>query len=120
VCKYPQRESTKIQEYTGKIKACSDAPIPDPTQDDSYLQVLQLEQCHNILADDDATIAKEVFYSEQDATMMASYIIEIHEGADNHGASFAQNYILQKGLKKFGDADVAAAGSQFITPVCGY
>jgi hypothetical protein len=44
--------------------------------------------------------------------VMASYIIEIHEGANNHGASFAQNYILQKGLKKFGDAGAAAAASK--------
>jgi hypothetical protein len=78
----------------------------------AYLQMLQLEQCHNIMADNDATIAKEVFYSEQDATVMASYIIEIQEGANNHGASFAQNYILQKGLKMFGDAGVAAASKE--------
>jgi hypothetical protein len=35
---------------------------------------------------------------------MARFIIEINKGATNHRASFAQNYILQKGLKKFGQA----------------
>jgi hypothetical protein len=43
---------------------------------------------------------------------MAGFIIEINEGATNHGASFAQNYILQKGLQKFGQAGSDAASKE--------
>jgi hypothetical protein len=107
------KECTEIKECTGELKECSNVPIPGLIQDNSYLQMLQLEQCHNIMGDNDATIAsREGFYSEEDTTVMASYIIEIHECANNHRVSFAQNYILQKGLKKFGDAGAAAASKE--------
>jgi hypothetical protein len=36
----------------------------------------------------------------------------IRQGASNHGANFAQNYILQKGLKLFGEAGSKAAGKE--------
>jgi hypothetical protein len=39
-------------------------------------------------------------------------MIDINEGAINHGANFAQNYILQKGMKKFGDASSAATSKE--------
>jgi hypothetical protein len=50
------------------------------------------------VVEDDSTV-KEIFYSQESAKVMARFIVEIHQGTSNHGASFAQNYILQKGLK---------------------
>jgi hypothetical protein len=64
----------------------------------------KLEQCHNIMANSDSPDVKEIQYNPELAKAMAQFIIEINEGATKHGASFAQNYILQKGLKKFGQA----------------
>ena len=75
-----------------------------------------MEQCHNILwnithrdnANHAETPVKNIEYSAETAKVMARYIVEIHEGATNHGASFAQNYIMQKGLKKFVQAGADA------------
>jgi hypothetical protein len=59
--------------------------------------------------EEDLENIQHALYSIQCARVMARYMIEINEGATNHGASFAQNYILQKGLKKFGDEGATAA-----------
>jgi hypothetical protein len=72
----------------------------------------KLEQCHNIMANSDSPDVKEIQYDPELAKVMARFIIEINEGATNHGASFAQNYILQKGLKKLGQAGSDAASKE--------
>ena len=68
---------------------------------------------------------KEVFYSLPTAKVIARYILEIREGVTNHGASFAQNHIMQKGMKLFGKSGSDAAtkeldqliGRKCFTPV---
>jgi hypothetical protein len=61
--------------------------------------------------EDESTI-KETVYSIDNAKVLARYIIEIHNGATNHGANFAQMYILQRGLKIFGEPGSVAAGKE--------
>jgi hypothetical protein len=96
------KECGKLKECTTGIKECKQG-----------VSLAQLEHCHNIMVEDDSTV-KEVFYSQgtRNAKVMARFIVEIHQGASNHGASFAQNYILQKGLKLFGEAGSKAAGKE--------
>jgi hypothetical protein len=99
------KECGKLKECTTGIKECKHL---------LGVSLTQLEHCHNIMVEDDSTV-KEVFYSQESAkVVMARFIVvEIHQGASNHhGASFAQNYILQKGLKLFGEAGSKAAGNK--------
>ena len=74
----------------------------------------KIEQCHNLVGNDDRVLKhiKETFYSATTAKVMARCIIEIREGAINDGASFAQNHILQKGVKLFGQAGTDAAAKE--------
>ena len=74
----------------------------------------KIEQCHSIVGNDKRVLKhiKETLYSAATAKVMARCIIEIREGAINHGASFAQNHILQKGLKLFGQAGTDAAAKE--------
>ncbi len=67
----------------------------------------QLEKHHNF--SQSAKPVNEVDYELEMAMVMARFIVDIHHKATTKGASFAQQYILQKGLKKFGPEGRKAA-----------
>jgi len=46
------------------------------------------------------------------ALYTAKVIMEIHNGVSEHGASFSQNCMYQKGIKKFGKKGRKAAGKE--------
>ena len=74
------------------------------TQGQSYLQAQRrLEHCHNIVSQRMKTVTKDLEYDETDAWIICLFMREA-----NQNKSFAQQYILQKGLKRFGQAGVDA------------
>ena len=52
---------------------------------------------------------EDIAYSPQMAMIMARLICDINSKTSRQGASFAQQFILQKGIKKFGHHGKAAA-----------
>eukprot|EP00978_Attheya_sp_CCMP212_P000843 scaffold1766_cov39-Attheya_sp.AAC.3 len=60
----------------------------------------QLEYCHNLIAQ---TKPQENYeYSSTDAMLMARLINDLNLKINKEGASFAQQYLLNKGIKVFG------------------
>jgi len=71
----------------------------------------KLEQCHNLFkAPLSATVDQE--YNLVQALYIAKVIMEIRNGVSEHGVSFYQNYIYQKGIKMFGEKGRKAAGKE--------
>jgi len=65
----------------------------------------QLEECHNL----DSEEAWTQDYRTSRAPVLAQFIIEMREKVQEEGASFAQQYMLQRGLKEFGKSGADAA-----------
>ena len=72
--------------------------------DDAILQ--SVEQCHAILCDKTTKTKK---YNCVVAPVIACIITDINEQASAQGVSFSQQYMVQKGIKKFGTAGSQAA-----------
>ena len=71
----------------------------------------QLEQCHNMYKTPLSQTMDEEYTLEK-AMLIARVIADINSKASHQGASFAQNYIYQKGIKKFGNKGWAAASKE--------
>jgi hypothetical protein len=63
----------------------------------------QLEYCHNLMSQVKPTEEQTIEYGLNKAMLIARFIQDITRNVSEHGASFAQQYILQKGLKVFGN-----------------
>jgi hypothetical protein len=63
---------------------------------------LQLEYCHSLITQNEADEGQSMEYSPSDAILMARLIYDLNTRALREGASFAQQYLLNKGLKIFG------------------
>jgi len=74
-----------------------------PTQD-------EIESMHNL---DPLAVHHSIKYSQDIAPVFAQLISDISAGVRRHGASFAQQFIFQKGRKKFGKRDDKAAYKEF-------
>ena len=55
---------------------------------------------------------EKIEYSPQVAMVAARFISDINEKTTRQGASFAQQYMLKKGLRKFGESGTAAASKE--------
>jgi hypothetical protein len=62
----------------------------------------QLEYCHNLVSQVKPTEEQTIKYGSNQAMLIARFIQDITRNVSERGASFAQQYILQKGLKLFG------------------
>ena len=72
----------------------------------------QMELCHNLITkamNVSPNPEEDIAYSPQMALIMARLICDINSKTSRQGASFAQQFILQKGIKKFGHHGKAAA-----------
>jgi hypothetical protein len=69
----------------------------------------EIEHCHNILADYKGEDPRVVEYTQERAMVAASFINDINQKVTAQGATFAQQYLLQRGLKKFGNEGAQAA-----------
>jgi hypothetical protein len=65
-------------------------------------ELRQLEYCHNLVSQVKPTEEQTIEYGSNQAMLIARFIHDITRNVNEHGASFAQQYILQKGLKVFG------------------
>jgi hypothetical protein len=63
----------------------------------------QLEYCHNLVAQVKPDEEMNIEYGSNKAMLIARFIQDITMNVNKHGASFAQQYMLQKGLKVFGN-----------------
>ncbi len=75
----------------------------------------ELEHCHNLMAtsyETKGSDANTIEYTPEIAGVAARYIHETNEKAMMQGHSFGQQYILQKGLKIFGDKGRKAVSSE--------
>jgi two-component sensor histidine kinase len=66
-------------------------------------ELKQLEYCHNLVLQVKPTEEQTIEYGSNQAMLTARFIQDITRNVIKHGASFAQQYILQKGLKVFGN-----------------
>ena len=67
-----------------------------------------MEEHHNLFATG-AQFANRMEYTEEIALVAVRFIDEIRMKVNQQGASFAQQYQLQKGLKKFGKRGMEGA-----------
>jgi hypothetical protein len=63
---------------------------------------LQLEYHHNLISQNETDEGQSKEYSPSDAMLMARLMYGLNTRAVREGASFAQQYLLNKGLKIFG------------------
>jgi hypothetical protein len=65
-------------------------------------ELKQLEYCHNLVSQVKPDKEQIIEYGSCQAMLVVRFIQDITMNVNQHGASFAQQYILQKGLKVFG------------------
>jgi hypothetical protein len=65
-------------------------------------ELKQLEYCHNLVLQVKPEKEEIIEYGLSQAMLIARFIQDIMMNVKQHGASFAQQYILQKGRKVFG------------------
>jgi hypothetical protein len=63
----------------------------------------QLEYCHNLVAQVKPDEEMNIEYGSNEAILIARFIQDITMNVNKHGASFAQQFMLQKGLNVFGN-----------------
>ncbi|WP_288992819.1 polyprotein of Ty1/Copia retrotransposon [uncultured Marinobacter sp.] len=63
---------------------------------------MQLEYCHNLVTQTQPNEGQSKEYSPTDAMLMARLMYDLNTRIVREGASFAQQYLLNKGLKIFG------------------
>jgi hypothetical protein len=66
-------------------------------------ELRQLEYCHNLVAQVKPDEEMSIEYGSNEAMLIARFIQDITMNVNKHRASFAQQYMLQKGLKVFGN-----------------
>jgi hypothetical protein len=66
-------------------------------------ELRQLEYCHNLVAQVKPDEEMIIEYGSNKAMLIARFIQDIMMNVNEHRASFAQQYMLQKGLHVFGN-----------------
>jgi hypothetical protein len=66
-------------------------------------ELRQLEYCHKLVAQDKPDKEMTIEYGSNKAMLIARSIQDITMNVNKHRASFAQQHMLQKGLKVFGN-----------------
>ena len=69
----------------------------------------QLEYHYNLMCQVSPNPSEDVKYGYDYAMLIARTMNDINQKVTMHGASFMQQYILKKGLQKFGEHGTAAA-----------
>jgi hypothetical protein len=65
-------------------------------------ELRQLEYCHNLVAQVKSDEEMNIEYGSNEAMLCARFIQDVAMNVNEHRASFAQQYMLQKKLKVFG------------------
>jgi hypothetical protein len=66
-------------------------------------ELRQLEYCHNLVAQVKPDEEMILEFGSNEAMLIPRFIQDITMNVNEHGASFTQQYMLQKGLKVFGN-----------------
>jgi hypothetical protein len=66
-------------------------------------ELKQMEYCHNLVSQVKPSEEQTIIYGSNQVMLIARFIQDITRNVNEHGASFIQQYILQKGLKVFGN-----------------
>ena len=61
-----------------------------------------MEDWYNIDSGEGTKIYSETKYDQTTAMLAAKIMTDVYDQVKVNGASFAQQYVIQKGLKKFG------------------
>ena len=69
----------------------------------------ELEDKHNLNCEGIEVSSRDIEYEPQMASLIARLIVNINTKATNDEIAFAQQFILKKGLKEFGNAGYEAA-----------
>ena len=72
----------------------------------------ELEYCHNLITQIHPNPNEDVEYSVSHAMLIARVMQDLNAKITTQGASFAQQYLLQKGLKIFGEQGHAASSKE--------
>ena len=75
-------------------------------------EMRQLEYCHNIIQQTRPTADEMREYDQDEGMLMARYIVDINTMTTIQGSAFAQQYLLDKGLKVFGKRGRGAASKE--------
>ena len=101
---------------TGKSYAQNDNKKKDNTMNTKRVSFLDgttenngLEKHHNLLMSTSPNPSEDTEYTTVRAPVIAHVMYQLHQEAIIHGTSFGQQYILQVGLKRFGEQGHAAA-----------
>ena len=71
--------------------------------------IRQLEYCHNIITQTRPIDEEIRVYDQDEGMLMARYIVDINTMTTIRGSAFAQQFLLDKGLKVFGQRGRGAA-----------
>jgi hypothetical protein len=93
------------------IQVLMQNPIVNEDHNQKTTMDPELEVRHNLFIQSKSKKVKQDFYTEGQVLLIAHLMVEMDHKAANAGgaAHFAQQYILQKGLKKFGQKGSDAA-----------
>jgi hypothetical protein len=99
-------EADNVDENTGRptrVRIAPDRLTASSFKGKAYAQWMRkLEQCHNITVKEHSNPNDDCEYNEKLVPVMAACMIQINSKVQIEGASYAQQYVLQKGLKAFG------------------
>ena len=112
------RQSRPVQRLNLTTKGISHAQVattkPEVTKRVLFEEDVmgRLEECHNLIAQVHPNPDEDTEYATSKAMLIARTMSDLNTKVTIKGASFAQQYILQKGLKAFGEGGHVAASSE--------
>jgi hypothetical protein len=71
-----------------------------------------LEYCHNLIGQTHPNSDLDREYTQEEAFILAQYMVHFNAEIMSQGHSFTQQYMLNKGLKIFGECGAAAASKE--------
>ena len=104
-------------------RATAPPKILNPATGKSYVQAKKkvnfavdetekLEYCHNLIAQVHPNPNEDYEYHDNEAMVFARCMTELHEKISVEGQCYVQQYLLNKGLKEFGDRGAAASSKE--------
>lgn len=102
----PSRERSQPDRWTYFQSPGKAVTFEDEDEKEKWRNI---EQCHNLIAQGHPNPKEDRSYKPEKAMVIARVMSDINSKATIEGASFAQQYLVQRGLKKFGQRGTDAA-----------
>ena len=103
------RRSERVRTAPERLTYFGTETKPKKTVKFADTELEQLENRHNLFSQTIMSPKEEQFYDEATAAVACEIMCDIHYRSSADGVSFAQQYLLKKGLQKFGDGGYHAA-----------